>query len=66
MPNNPEVRAFVKAELEEIISELGFDGILLDGTVFGSSITYPFRAGCICPDCSRKYTADTGFEIPKE
>ena len=63
-PNNPEARAFLKAELAEIVGPLGFDGIWFDGTVFGSMLTIPFRAGCRCPYCTARYRADTGLDIP--
>lgn len=64
-PNNPHARAFIKAELAEIVGELGFDGIWFDGMVFGSMDTIPFRVGCKCPYCAERYKEEVGADIPQ-
>ena len=54
-PNNDDYRAFVLAEVGEVIA-YDVDGIFNDMT-FWPGI-------CVCPSCRTKYLAETGQEIP--
>ena len=56
-PNHDEYRAFVLAQVSEIIA-YDVDGIFNDMT-FWPGI-------CVCPSCRTKYLAETGCEIPKK
>ncbi len=64
-PNIPEAKAFLKTEITEILTDLDFDGLWFDGTVFGSMLSVPFYAGCKCPFCRARYKTETGFEVPE-
>lgn len=55
-PNNDEYRAFVLAQVGEVIA-YDVDGIFNDMT-FWPGI-------CVCPSCRAKYLAETGQEIPR-
>ena len=55
-PNNDEYRAFVLAQVGEVIA-YDVDGIFNDMT-FWPGI-------CVCPSCRTKYLAETGQEIPR-
>jgi hypothetical protein len=56
-PNNDEYRAFVLAQVAEVIA-YDVDGIFNDMT-FWPGI-------CVCSSCRAKYLAETGREIPKK
>ncbi|OGV71800.1 MAG: hypothetical protein A3K19_08525 [Lentisphaerae bacterium RIFOXYB12_FULL_65_16] len=56
-PNDDEYRAFVLAQVGEIIA-YDVDGIFNDMT-FWPGI-------CVCPSCREKYLAETGQEIPRK
>ena len=56
-PNNDEYRAFVLAQIAEIIA-YDVDGIFNDMT-FWPGI-------CVCASCRSKYLAETGQEIPRK
>jgi len=55
-PNNPDYRAFVFVQTEELVQGYDFDGFFFDMT-FWPGI-------CYCPHCRRKYRSETGKEIP--
>ena len=55
--NNPEYRAYVKANLQELNRNYMFEGMFLD---------MPFWPEvCYCTSCKERYLKETGKEIPK-
>lgn len=55
--NHPDYRAFVLAQLSEIVEGRKFDGFFVDDS-FWSTV-------CVCAECRKKYRAETGTEIPQ-
>lgn len=55
-PNNLEYRAFVKAQVEEILASYHVKGFFFD------MIFWPFP--CYCDACKERYRKETGAEIP--
>ena len=55
-PNNPGYRAFVQAQLSELVGGYAFDGLFIDMT-FWPRI-------CVCDHCRDKLRAETDDEIP--
>lgn len=55
-PNNPDYRAFVLAQLDEIFDRFSFEGIFLD-------MTFWTRV-CHCPACQRRWRDEHGGDIP--
>lgn len=47
--------------LAEIVTELGFDGVWMDGTTYAVENENP---GCICAFCQEKFTKDTNLKMP--
>ena len=56
-PNNPDYRAYVRANLRELNERYDFEGMFLDMT-FWTEI-------CYCPHCRKRYLEETGREIPR-
>jgi hypothetical protein len=55
--NNPDYRAFVYAQIDEIVKGYEIDAIFFD-MVWWSGI-------CLCESCREKYRSETGSEIPQ-
>ncbi|HEY3378188.1 MAG TPA: alpha-amylase family protein [Armatimonadota bacterium] len=55
-PNNPDYRAFVLAQLDELLGPYHFDGFFYDMTFW--------PAICLCPHCRARFRAEQGAEIP--
>ena len=55
--NQPVYRAFVLAQLNEIVEGRKFDGFFVDDS-FWSTV-------CVCAECRKKYRAEAGVEIPQ-
>jgi glycosyl hydrolase family 42 (putative beta-galactosidase) len=49
--------------LAEVVVELGFDGIWMDGTTFAIENENP---GCICNFCREKFIKETNLKIPEK
>lgn len=56
-PNNPEYRAFVIAQIGEVVS-YDIDGIFNDMTFWPGL--------CVCASCRAQYLAETGREVPRK
>ena len=56
-PNNPGYRAFVRAQVEELLGAYRFDGIFYDMTFWPRV--------CVCEHCRAKFRAEAGQEIPR-
>ena len=56
-PNHPEYRAFVMAQIAELLGGYRFEGIIYDMT-FWPQI-------CVCDRCKERLLAEEGIEIPK-
>lgn len=56
-PNNPDYRAYVKANLQELNRKYDFEGMFLDMT-FWPDI-------CFCPHCRKRWFDETGLELPR-
>ncbi len=56
-PNNPDYRAYVRANLQELNRLYDFEGMFLDMT-FWPEI-------CCCPHCRRRWMEESGEEIPR-
>ena len=56
-PNNPDYRAYVKANLQELNRNYDFEGMFLDMTCWPDI--------CLCTSCRERYLKETGKEIPR-
>ena len=56
-PNNPDYRAYVKENLQELNRKYDFEGMFLDMT-FWPEI-------CFCPHCRKRWFEETGREMPR-
>ena len=56
-PNNPDYRAYVKENLQELNRKYDFEGMFLDMT-FWPEI-------CVCPHCRKRWFEETGRELPR-
>lgn len=57
-PNNPDYRAYVKTNLQELNRKYDFEGMFLDMT-FWPDI-------CYCPHCRKRWFEETGMELPRK
>ena len=57
-PNNPDYRAYVKANLQELNRKYDFEGMFLDMTFWPDL--------CFCPHCRQRYFEETGRELPRK
>ncbi len=55
--NHPEYRAFVLAQLAEILDGRAFDGFFIDDSFWPTV--------CVCAQCRQRYWEETGTEIPR-
>ena len=58
-PNNPEYRAFLRAQIDEIADYFTLEGMFFDMTFWPASLL------CRCEHCKARYLADTGKEMPE-
>ncbi len=56
-PNNPDYRAYIKANLQELNTKYTFEGMFLDMTFWPEH--------CYCPSCRSRYMEEKGKEIPR-
>lgn len=56
-PNNPDYRAYVKANLQELNRRYDFEGMFLDMTFWPEL--------CFCPHCRERWFAQSGRELPR-
>jgi hypothetical protein len=56
-PNNPDYRAFVLAQIDELMEGYRFDGFFFDMTFW--------PAICLCPSCRERLRSEEGIDIPE-
>ena len=56
-PNNPDYRAYVMAQVDDLYGRYDFDGAFFDMT-FWPTI-------CLCPHCRRRFEEEVGGEVPQ-
>ncbi len=57
-PNNREYRAFVSAQIKEMVDFFEFDGMFFD-MLFWPKL-------CHCESCRGRFRSETGYELPKK
>lgn len=61
--NNPDRRAYILAQIKEIVSKYDIGGLMFDEFNMGAWVQSP---GCYCPHCQKLFREKFGHDLPKQ